>query len=91
MPQNKNTRADFVYWATQYIKRKCISVKIKETELEGGGVQLDWGFRGKDRTAIWSAENIRAVLGTGADQTRQAIQEAVRAQLPELFPPEEDA
>ncbi len=82
---NQNTQADFIYWATQYIKRKCVGARIKQDTGQGGLV-LSWSYKRKDRVASWSLEEINAAMSGGADATRKLIRDAVRASLPDMFP-----
>lgn len=90
MALTKSQHDDFIYWATQYIKRKCHGVKGIKEQPTSVGVALFWSYKGKDRSATWLSVNIEKALGSGPAATKSLIQEAIRPQIPELFPPEPD-
>lgn len=90
---SQKIKDDFVYWITQYIKRKCIGAKIKETTLPDG-VQFDWKWgppteTSTPRKVFFSNKDMIAAMGVGADAIKKVIQCRVRAELPEMFPPDE--
>lgn len=82
---NQNTQADFIYWATQYIKRKCVGARIKQIQTDAA-LELRWSYKRKDRKVSWEHSLIEGAMAQGADATRKLIRDAVRASLPDMFP-----
>ena len=87
-------RNDFVYWATQYVKRKCIGVTIAQIDTEEG-LTLQWCYGDdkpkRERNVSWSYEEQAKAFGAGAEALKQLIRSRVQEALPELFPAEAEA
>ncbi len=73
-----NQKHDFVYWATQYIKRKCLGAKITEV-AEEDGVRLQWASKGVEHDVYWDGPRISDAFTAGPEAIKALIQEEFKA------------
>ncbi len=82
MKLTKTQHQDFVYWATQYIKRKCIGAKIKI--FDGDPMAMNWLFKGTERNTGWDHDEISTAMNVGPDAIRSLIRNRIKEVCPEI-------
>lgn len=73
-------QADFIYWATQYVKMKCIGARPRQIE-NADGVQIDWTSKQADHSMFWSHVDIVTAFEDGADAIKALIQREFKAAM----------
>lgn len=76
---------NFVYWATQYIKMKCIGAKIREITYEKS-FSLSWVYLAAEREAGWFYGDILKAEKNGSGAQKDLIKSQVQPAVPELWP-----